>query len=189
MQEQTNAAIFPKDISAIVGEIGSMQSRNSNPSNQSGKVMDELKHLAAWVKEQHAEGYILTWLLTQPGLWWCNGEIYQAALLKDGDRLKEIVRQNEQSPLLQGITEKLDHEEGWNALAASLTRVFDVYQAELTKLQDARRQRDMSQRKAENSKGKSKAKPQSNQDDEWSPLDVQQPLPAPYSSDPITGDD
>ncbi len=104
--------------------------------------MSELQHLAAWIKEQYPEGYLLTWLLNQPGLWWCDGEIYQAALLNDGDRLKNFVRENEQNEMLRGITSKLDQEDNWQALAASLSRVFEVYKQELSQLQSKRLQRE-----------------------------------------------
>ncbi len=68
--------------------------------------MDELKYLANWVKEQHAQEYILTWLLNQPGLWWSDGEAYQAALQKSGKLLKEYVQKNQTGDLFQGIAEK-----------------------------------------------------------------------------------
>ncbi|MFM6400636.1 MAG: hypothetical protein ACKPFF_28505, partial [Planktothrix sp.] len=42
----------------------------------------ELQYLATWVKEQHAQEYILTWLLTQPGVWWSNGEVYKITVFK-----------------------------------------------------------------------------------------------------------
>ncbi|HIK12967.1 MAG TPA: hypothetical protein IGS52_22360 [Oscillatoriaceae cyanobacterium M33_DOE_052] len=111
-------------------------------------MTEELKHIAAWVRERFPEGYLLTWLLTQPGLWWCDGEVYQAALLKDGDRLKSQIQKNESSFLLDGITDKLTQDENWEAVAASLTRIFEVYQEELAILQEQRRQREARLRQA-----------------------------------------
>ncbi|QIZ70586.1 hypothetical protein [Oxynema aestuarii] len=141
--------------------------------------MQELKHITAWVKEQYAESYLLTWLLSQPGLWWCDGEIYEAALLKDGDRLKALIQKHEQSELLTGITEKLARDESWDALASSLTRIFEVYQEELTKLQDARRKREILQRRQGGN--------HKNSGDGWS-REVSKPLPQPHA-DPLTGID
>ena len=143
---------------------------------------NELHHLTAWIKEQYAEGYVLTWLLTQSGLWWCDGEVYQGALLEDGDRLKQFVAQHEQTEMLRGLTDKLDREDSWEAVAASLTRVFEVYQQELTQLQDRRRQQQAVVRR----------NPSSNSDkiqvEAWSAIDVQKPLPEPFA-DTLTGDD
>ncbi|MGB3238237.1 MAG: hypothetical protein WBB29_08070 [Geitlerinemataceae cyanobacterium] len=140
--------------------------------------MSELQHLAAWIKEQYPEGYLLTWLLNQPGLWWCDGEIYQAALLNDGDRLKNFVRENEQNEMLRGITSKLDQEDNWQALAASLSRVFEVYKQELSQLQSKRLQR-------ERLPGKPSEEGQKNADGRPS-TEVQQPLPTPFA-DPLIG--
>ncbi|HIK30451.1 MAG TPA: hypothetical protein IGS17_14200 [Oscillatoriales cyanobacterium M59_W2019_021] len=140
--------------------------------------MSELQHLAAWIKEQYPEGYLLTWLLNQPGLWWCDGEIYQAALLQDGDRLKNFVRANEENEMLQGITSKLDQEENWQALAASLTRIFEIYQQELSQLQAQRLQRERLLGKP--SVGTTRPT------DKHPPTDIQQPLPIP-TADPLIG--
>ncbi|MBO9998691.1 MAG: hypothetical protein J7641_06720 [Cyanobacteria bacterium SID2] len=134
--------------------------------------MNELQHLAAWVREQYPEGYLLTWLLNQPGLWWCDGELYQAALSRDGARLKRYVQKHEQQEMLQGMTSRFS-DESWGALAASLAAIFAVYQKELTQLQERRYHRS--------------AKARTNSD--WSPdVSVQKPLPDP-STDPITGVD
>lgn len=140
-----------------------------------GEAMKELQHLAAWVREQYPEGYLLTWLLNQPGLWWCDGEIYQAALSKDGARLKRYVQKNDQQEMLQGIASKLSHDESWDALAVSLGRIFALYQQELTQLQERRVQQV--------SRSRSKASDSEN----WSSdISVQKPLPDP-NADPITG--
>ncbi len=142
----------------------------------------ELRHLTAWIKEQYAEGYVLTWLLTQPDLWWCDGDVYQGALLKDGDRLKRFVQQNEQSEMLRGLSDKLGRDDNWEAVAASLTRIFEVYQQELTQLQDRRRQQQAVVRRNP-SPSTDKV-----QVEAWSAIDVQKPLPEPFA-DTLTGDD
>lgn len=140
--------------------------------------MSELQHLASWIKEQYPEGYLLTWLLNQPGLWWCNGDIYQVALLSDGERLKNYVRANDENQMLQGITSKLDREENWQAIAASLSRIFEVYQAELGQLQSQRLHGERlpatpSDNPPEQTEGRSSTQ-------------VQQPLPVPFA-DPLIG--
>lgn len=112
--------------------------------------MDELKQLATWVREQHAEEYILTWLLTQPGLWWSDGEVYQAALAKASDRLKIYVQKSDRNEILKGIAENLSQEESWEVVAASLSRIFEVYQEELAKLQDYRRKLEITTKPTEN---------------------------------------
>lgn len=138
--------------------------------------MNELQHLAAWVREQYPEGYLLTWLLNQPGLWWCDGELYQAALSRDGARLKRFVQSNEQQEMLQGMAKRLSPE-SWNAMATSLASIFAVYQRELTQLQE-RRLHQIATSKAD-----------SKMDSDWSSdLSVQKPLPDP-TADPITGVD
>jgi hypothetical protein len=139
--------------------------------------MSELQHLTAWIKEQYPEGYLLTWLLNQPGLWWCDGEIYQAALLNDGERLKNFVREHEQNEMLRGITNKLDQEENWQALATSLSRVFEVYQRELSQLQSQRFQRERLPGKPSEGSKRTDGRPST---------EVQQPLPVPFA-DPLIG--
>lgn len=139
--------------------------------------MEELKHLATWVKEQHAPEYILTWLLNQPGIWWSNGEIYQAALQKSGKRLKEYVKNSKQSGLFQGIADKIVSEESWDRIAISLARIIAAYQEELVNLQDQNRFRvplNQNPNYDENS------------DDAWSSLELQQPLPN-HNADALTG--
>jgi len=69
--------------------------------------MQELQHLAAWVKERYAQEYILTWLLSQSGLWWSDGEVYQAAMQKSGKLLKEYVQKKQEGEVFQGIADKL----------------------------------------------------------------------------------
>lgn len=140
--------------------------------------MSELQHLAAWIKEQYPEGYLLTWLLNQPGLWWCDGDIYQAALLNDGERLKNFVRANDGNEMLQGITSKLDQDDNWQALAASLSRIFEVYQTELSQLQSQRLQRDrLPGMPSDDRPGQTEGR---------SSTQVQQPLPVPLA-DPLIG--
>lgn len=111
--------------------------------------MEEYKHVTAWVKEQFAEGYLLTWLLTRSQLWWCEGELYQTAVLKDGDRLKAFVENQEQDEFLLEIAETLTRNQSWDAVAAALRTVFLTYQQELTKLPDSRRA-DRISRRSEN---------------------------------------
>ncbi|MEB3281705.1 MAG: hypothetical protein VKK42_22560 [Lyngbya sp.] len=138
--------------------------------------MEELKHLATWVKEQHAPEYILTWLLNQPGIWWSNGEVYQAALQKSGKRLKEYVKSSKQSGLFQGMADKIVSDESWDLIAISLARIIASYQEELVKLQDKNRFR-----LAGNALGNNH---NTDSDDAWSSMGLQQPLPDP---DSLTG--
>ncbi len=139
--------------------------------------MEELKHLATWVKEQHAPEYVLTWLLNQPGIWWSNGEVYQAALQKSGKRLKEYVKNSKQGGLFQGIADQIVNDESWDRIAISLATIIAAYQEELVKLQDQNRLR-VAANAAKNGN--------SNLTDAWSSLDLQQPLPDP-SEDALTG--
>ncbi|OCR01336.1 hypothetical protein BCD67_12650 [Oscillatoriales cyanobacterium USR001] len=135
--------------------------------------MQELQHLAAWVKERYAQEYILTWLLSQPGLWWSDGEVYQAAMQKSGKLLKDYVQKKQEGEVFQGIADKLVKDETWDAVAVSLGRIFGVYQQELVKLQDPSRREGG---KAASADLTVKAAPV---------LEVQQALPDPYS-DPLT---
>lgn len=139
--------------------------------------MEDLQYLAAWVKEQHAREYILTWLLSQQGLWWSDGEIYQAVLQKSGKLLKAYVQKRQAGELFEGISEKLVGDDNWDDLAISLGRIIAVYQEELLKLQE----RDM---RGEGLKKKSISQPVSG--DSLSVLEVQQALPDPYA-DTLTG--
>ncbi len=134
--------------------------------------MEDLQYLAAWVKEQHAREYILTWLLSQQGLWWSDGEIYQAVLQKSGKLLKAYVQKRQAGELFEGISEKLVGDENWDDLAISLGRIVAVYQEELVKLQE----RDM---RGDGLKKKSLSQPVSG--DSLSVLEVQQALPDPYA--------
>jgi hypothetical protein len=134
--------------------------------------MEDLQYLAAWVKEQHAREYILTWLLSQQGLWWSDGEIYQAVLQKSGKLLKAYVQKRQAGELFEGISEKLVGDENWDDLASSLGRIVAVYQEELLKLQE----RDM---RGDGLKKKSISPPVSG--DSLSVLEVQQALPDPYA--------
>ncbi|MGB3401939.1 MAG: hypothetical protein WBA77_04550 [Microcoleaceae cyanobacterium] len=139
--------------------------------------MEELKHLATWVKEQHAPEYVLTWLLNQPGIWWSNGEVYQAALQRSGKGLKEYVKSSKQGGLFQGIADQIVDEESWDRIAISLATIIAAYQEELVKLQDQNRLR-VAVNTARNGK--------TNLADAWSSLDLQQPLPDP-NGDALTG--
>lgn len=141
------------------------------------REMEELEFLATWVKEQHAQEYILTWLLTQPGVWWSNGEVYQAVLQKSGKHLKEYVKKAKQGDLFQGIADKITSDDSWDAIAASLARLLEVYQEELVKLQDQGRLRTplkpLTKRPTSAVIG-------------WSNTEGQQPLPDP-NTDALTG--
>jgi hypothetical protein len=139
--------------------------------------MEELQYLATWVKEQHAQEYILTWLLTQPGLWWSNGEVYQAVLQKSGKRLKEFVKKSKQGDLFQGITDKIVSDESWDQIAESLARLMGIYQEELVKLQDQGRLQQTTRLSMPRPSSPAKS---------WSNIDVQQPLPDP-NTDALTG--
>lgn len=143
--------------------------------------MDELKHLANWVKEQHAQEYILTWLLNQPGLWWSDGEAYQAALQKSGKLLKEYVQKNQTGDLFQGIAEKIVDDENWDEVAESFARIISVYQDELLRLQDYSRRKN----------GKNILKKNMNSDNlsvkDYEEMEIQQALPDPFA-DALTGE-
>ncbi len=104
--------------------------------------MEDLQYLAAWVKEQHAREYILTWLLSQQGLWWSDGEIYQAVVQKSGKLLKAYVQKRQAGELFEGIAEKLVGDDNWDDLVLSLGRIVAVYQEELLKLQERDRRGD-----------------------------------------------
>jgi len=139
--------------------------------------MEDLQYLAAWVKEQHAREYILTWLLSQQGLWWSDGDIYQAVLQKSGKLLKAYVQKRQAGELFDGISEKLVGDENWDDLVVSLGRIVAVYQEELVKLQE----RD---RRGDGLKKKLISEPLTG--DSLSVLEVQQALPDPYA-DTLTG--
>ncbi|MDE5122359.1 MAG: hypothetical protein O4965_20780 [Trichodesmium sp. St19_bin1] len=143
--------------------------------------MDELKYLANWVKEQHPQEYILTWLLNQPGLWWSDGEAYQAALQKSGKLLKEYVQKNQTGDLFQGIAEKIVDDENWDEVAESFARIISVYQDELMRLQDYSRRKN----------GKNILKKNMNSDNlsvkDYEEMEIQQALPDPFA-DALTGE-
>ncbi|MDE5075542.1 MAG: hypothetical protein O4749_05585 [Trichodesmium sp. St5_bin2_1] len=143
--------------------------------------MDELKYLANWVKEQHPQEYILTWLLNQPGLWWSDGEAYQAALQKSGKLLKEYVQKNQTGDLFQGIAEKIVDDENWDEVAESFARIISVYQDELLRLQDYSRRKN----------GKNILKKNMNSDNlsvkDYEEMEIQQALPDPFA-DALTGE-
>jgi len=137
--------------------------------------MQELQHLAAWVKERYAQEYILTWLLSQHGLWWSDGEVYQAAMQKSGKLLKDYVQKKQEGEVFQGIADKLVKDESWDAVAVSLGKIFGVYQQELAKLQDPNRWGEGL--KTTSADLTVKVAPM---------LEVQQALPDPYNNDPLT---
>ncbi|MBD0312376.1 MAG: hypothetical protein ICV86_05670 [Microcoleus sp. T3-bin5] len=139
--------------------------------------MEDLQYLAAWVKEQHAREYILTWLLSQQGLWWSDGEIYQAVVQKSGKLLKAYVQKKQAGELFEGISEKLVGDDNWDDLVLSLGRIVAVYQEELLKLQE----RD---RRGDGLKKNLISQPLTG--DALSLLEVQQALPDPYE-DTLTG--
>jgi len=139
--------------------------------------MEDLQYLAAWVKEQHAREYILTWLLSQQGLWWSDGEIYQAVVQKSGKLLKAYVQKRQAGELFEGIAEKLVGDDNWDDLVLSLGRIVAVYQEELLKLQE----RD---RRGDGLKKNLISQPLT--PDALSLLEVQQALPDPYA-DTLTG--
>ncbi len=138
--------------------------------------MEDLQYLAAWVKEQHAREYILTWLLSQQGLWWSDGDIYQAVVQKSGKLLKAYVQKRQAGELFEGISEKLVGDDNWDDLVVSLGRIVAVYQEELLKLQE----RDC---RGDGVKKNLTSQPVTG--DALS-LEVQQALPDPYA-DTLTG--
>jgi hypothetical protein len=140
--------------------------------------MQELQYLANWVKEQHAQEYILTWLLNQPGLWWSDGEAYEAATQKSGRLLREYVQKNQAGDLFQGIADKIVGDDSWDEVAISLAKIISIYQEELVRLQDYSRKRSALRRKPP-------TPPVAGNTPELLP--VQQALPDPYT-DPLMGD-
>ncbi len=139
--------------------------------------MEDLQYLAAWVKEQHAREYILTWLLSQQGLWWSDGEIYQAVVQKSGKLLKAYVQKRQAGELFEGIAEKLVGDDNWDDLVLSLGRIVAVYQEELLKLQERDRRGDGLKKNLISQPLTAEA---------LSLLEVQQALPDPYA-DTLTG--
>ena len=139
--------------------------------------MEDLQYLAAWVKEQHAREYILTWLLSQQGLWWSDGDIYQAVVQKSGKLLKAYVQKKQAGELFEGISEKLVGDDNWDDLAGSLARIVAVYQEELSHLQERDRRGDGLKKNLNNKQLTG---------DSLSLLEVQQALPDPYE-DTLTG--
>jgi hypothetical protein len=139
--------------------------------------MEDLQYLAAWVKEQHAREYILTWLLSQQGLWWSDGEIYQAVVQKSGKLLKAYVQKRQAGELFEGIAEKLVGDDNWDDLVLSLGRIVAVYQEELLKLQERDRRGDGLKKNLISQPLTADALPL---------LEVQQALPDPYA-DTLTG--
>lgn len=147
--------------------------------------MDELKYLANWVKEQHAQEYILTWLLNQPGLWWSDGEAYQAALQKSGKLLKEYVQKNQTGDLFQGIAEKIVDDENWDEVAESFARIISVYQDELMRLQDYSRRKNSRHILKKNINSDNLSVKNYDKDNEE--MEIQQALPDPFA-DALTGE-
>ncbi|MDE5090407.1 MAG: hypothetical protein O4750_01060, partial [Trichodesmium sp. St18_bin3_1_1] len=138
-----------------------------------------------WVKEQHAQEYILTWLLNQPGLWWSDGEAYQAALQKSGKLLKEYVQKNQTGDLFQGIAEKIVDDENWDEVAESLTRIISVYQDELLRLQDYSRRKNSRHILKKNINSDNLSVKNYDKDNEE--MEIQQALPDPFT-DALTGE-
>ena len=139
--------------------------------------MEDLQYLAAWVKEQHAREYILTWLLSQQGLWWSDGDIYQAVVQKSGKLLKAYVQKKQAGELFEGISEKLVGDDNWDDLVLSLGRIVAVYQEELLKLQERDRGGDGLKKNLISQPLTADALPL---------LEVQEALPDPYA-DTLTG--
>ena len=114
-------------------------------------------------------------MLNQPGLWWSDGEAYQAALQKSGKLLKEYVRKNQSGDLFQGIAEKIVDDESWDEVAESLARMISIYQDELVRLQDYNRRKN----------SKNLVKKNLNSDDlsveDNEEMEIQQALPDPFA--------
>ncbi len=103
----------------------------------------ELMQISSWVTEQYAETYLLTWLLSQWELWWCEGEVYQATVLTDGDRLQAFVENSEGDELIKQVADKLTERGSWERIAISLNRIFQVYRQELMHLPALRHQQEV----------------------------------------------
>jgi hypothetical protein len=102
----------------------------------------EFMQISTWVTEQYAETYLLTWLLSQWELWWCEGEVYQATVLTDGDRLQAFVQNTEEDELIKQISQKLTDQASWDRIANSLNRVYKIYRQELMHLPVLRYQQE-----------------------------------------------
>lgn len=102
----------------------------------------QLMQISTWVTEQYPETYLLTWLLSQGELWWCQGEVYQATVLTDGDRLQAFVQNSEEDELIQQVAQKLTEKACWDRIATSLNRIFQIYRQELTHLPRLRYQQE-----------------------------------------------
>jgi hypothetical protein len=103
----------------------------------------ELMQISTWVTEQYAETYLLTWLLSQWELWWCEGELYQATVGTDGDRLQAFVQNSEGNEAIQQVAQKLSDRGSWDTMAASLNRIFQTYRQELIYLPARRHQQQV----------------------------------------------
>lgn len=99
--------------------------------------------ISTWVTEQYAETYLLTWLLSQGEMWWCDGEIYQATIFKDGDRLQAFVHNSAADELIQQVAQKLTKKASWDRIANSLNRIFQSYRQELMHLPVLRYQQEV----------------------------------------------
>jgi hypothetical protein len=89
--------------------------------------------------------YLLTWLLSQGELWWCEGEVYQATVLTDGDRLQAFVQNSEEDELIKQVAQKLTDKASWDRISNSLTRIFTIYRQELMHLPLLRYQQEAKQ--------------------------------------------
>ena len=98
--------------------------------------------ISTWVTEQYAETYLLTWLLSQGELWWCEGEVYQATILTDGDRLQAFLQNIEGEELIQQVAQNLTKKASWDRITHSLNRIFQIYRQELMHLPVLRYQQE-----------------------------------------------
>ncbi len=103
----------------------------------------EFMQISTWVTEQYAETYLLTWLLSQWELWWCEGEVYQAAVVSDGDRLQAFIQNSEGDELIKQVAQKLTEKASWDRIANSLNRIFQIYRQELMHLPVLRYQQEL----------------------------------------------
>lgn len=101
--------------------------------------------ISTWVTEQYAETYLLTWLLSQGELWWCEGEVYQATLVSDGDRLQAFLQNSEEDELIKQVAQKLTDKASWERISTSLNRIFKIYRQELMHLPGLRYQQEAKQ--------------------------------------------
>lgn len=117
--------------------------------------------ISTWVTEQYAETYLLTWLLSQGELWWCQGEVYQATVFTDGDRLQSFVHNSEEDELIKQVAQKLTDKASWDRIATSLNRIYQIYQQELMQIPVLRYQQEAKREKqSENGKNPALLQPE-----------------------------